>query len=183
VAGHRPARQENPRPPADARRQALHPQGPRIEDRSTPRLTSAYPRSLEVEDRRRGTTLHTVVPYPRRTARPWEPCPVHPPRHDSQGAGRSVGGLRVAQDDPVPVHAPHVRIAVGDEWWESGGARENHGPFVHVHDPALRPPGPGLFWRQSFRHGRGGPFQTGIACAISARRSRPTWAENGQNAA
>jgi hypothetical protein len=41
---------------------------------------------------------------------------------------------------------------------------------------------PGLFRRQGVRYGCGGSFQTGGGCAISSRRSRYTWAENGHNA-
>ncbi len=102
LARHRPAGQENPRPPADARREALHAQGPRVADRTARYVAGAHPRSLEVEDRRRGTTLHADIPNPRRTARPWEPCPVHPPSHSSQGTYQGVEILRVAQDNPVP---------------------------------------------------------------------------------
>jgi YD repeat-containing protein len=52
LAGHRPAREEDSRPPADARREALHAQRPRVANRATPRLTGTDPRGVEIENRR-----------------------------------------------------------------------------------------------------------------------------------
>ena len=186
LAGHRHPREKDSRAAADAGRKTLSTQRPRVADRSTPRLTGTNLGSLEVEDGRAWdhSSHRRVLAEEDGPISEGQPSSSSiQPLHRPQGTCQGVGELRVAQDDPVPMHAPHLRIAMGHERRQTGDARQNYGPFVHVHDLALCSLGPGLFRSQGFRHGFGGSFQTSSGCAISSRRSRYTWAENRQNAA
>ena len=64
----------------------------------------------------------------------------------------------LAQAHALPSDKAHVRIPMGDERRKHGGARQNPGPFVYVHDRALRAPCPGLFRSQGVRHGGSGSY-------------------------